>query len=607
MPNTQFNPQKTLNEAMQHMQNGQFSDALPLFKLLEQNGLKDHRLYRAMGSAYERLQQADKALDCFKKSLAIHSKQADLQFAVGNICFSNGNNAQAKVAFQQAVNLSPTNLDYKQKLAYCLLANKELTNALEAFQFISKKDPQNVAALIGISRVYVAMGKLPLAHTLLQESMQRLPNQLAFIRELGWLFKDSGKADDAITWFEKLLALEPNNTDACEDLALACLDKGDFKRAIDIVVDGLKANPMDQKLNKLLATLKFEFDYEDHLDHYRSISVEPSKTLPDNLLFDYIQNLITAGNVTRAQEEINKLKRPIHTSQLTLMLQLSLWNKQNNAASIIESLQFVITKGTSLEPLQIEMLCKAYLALGEGSKAIRTIKPLLERFPNDQYYWALYTTALRQIDSNLYHMFCNYDELVFNQPLQLDVNQPNIEEFSHNLKNTLEGLHVAKRNPLDQSLIGGTQTVGQLFNRQEPIIVEFKKALRLTFEKAFKELTFKADHPVLRKANSDFQFSSSWSVRLKDQGFHVSHVHPKGWYSSAFYVDLPSEIDDHSKQGWLHMGKPGISLTNELAVEKWVKPKTGHLVLFPSYFWHGTEPFKSDKHRLSVGLDIVPT
>ena len=46
MPNTQFNPQKTLNEAMQHMQIGQFSDALPLFKLLEQNGLKDHRLYR---------------------------------------------------------------------------------------------------------------------------------------------------------------------------------------------------------------------------------------------------------------------------------------------------------------------------------------------------------------------------------------------------------------------------------------------------------------------------------------------------------------------------------------------------------------------------------
>ena len=37
-----------------------------------------------------------------------------------------------------------------------------------------------------------------------------------------------------------------------------------------------------------------------------------------------------------------------------------------------------------------------------------------------------------------------------------------------------------------------------------------------------------------------------------------------------------------------------------------VRPQPGMLVLFPSYFWHGTVPFKSDQPRLTVAFDAVP-
>jgi hypothetical protein len=30
------------------------------------------------------------------------------------------------------------------------------------------------------------------------------------------------------------------------------------------------------------------------------------------------------------------------------------------------------------------------------------------------------------------------------------------------------------------------------------------------------------------------------------------------------------------------------------------------LVLFPSYFWHGTVPFASDQRRLTLAFDVVP-
>jgi hypothetical protein len=37
-----------------------------------------------------------------------------------------------------------------------------------------------------------------------------------------------------------------------------------------------------------------------------------------------------------------------------------------------------------------------------------------------------------------------------------------------------------------------------------------------------------------------------------------------------------------------------------------VKPEAGKLVLFPSYMWHGVEPFESDAPRLTVAFDALP-
>jgi len=46
--------------------------------------------------------------------------------------------------------------------------------------------------------------------------------------------------------------------------------------------------------------------------------------------------------------------------------------------------------------------------------------------------------------------------------------------------------------------------------------------------------------------------------------------------------------------------------TPSLDAELSVRPEVGLLVLFPSYFWHGTLPFHSEQLRLTVAFDVVP-
>jgi hypothetical protein len=64
--------------------------------------------------------------------------------------------------------------------------------------------------------------------------------------------------------------------------------------------------------------------------------------------------------------------------------------------------------------------------------------------------------------------------------------------------------------------------------------------------------------------------------------------------------------DSRSREGVLTFGEPSIATTPALHAEHVVRPEVGMLVLFPSYFWHGTVPISGNQTRLTVAFDAVP-
>jgi len=174
------------------------------------------------------------------------------------------------------------------------------------------------------------------------------------------------------------------------------------------------------------------------------------------------------------------------------------------------------------------------------------------------------------------------------------------------LADNLTGRHRAWAHPADQSLRGGTQTPGLLFHSADPVIVGLAETLRQAIEATIADLPRDASHPFLARNTGHIGFSASWSVRLGDQGHHISHMHPAGWLSSALYVSLPPEVAAGSGQGALTFGVPDASLGLDLPPRRTIQPREGLLVLFPSYLWHGTTPFRSASPRLTVAFDALP-
>ena len=114
-------------------------------------------------------------------------------------------------------------------------------------------------------------------------------------------------------------------------------------------------------------------------------------------------------------------------------------------------------------------------------------------------------------------------------------------------------------------------------------------------------------HPLTRRNTGNYRFAGSWSVKLHGGGRHVSHVHSEGWISSAYYVSVPKETFDETRRaGWIKFAEPPYETVPPSPALKWVQPKAGTLVLFPSYLWHGTTPIDEGSSRITAPFDIVP-
>jgi tetratricopeptide (TPR) repeat protein len=176
------------------------------------------------------------------------------------------------------------------------------------------------------------------------------------------------------------------------------------------------------------------------------------------------------------------------------------------------------------------------------------------------------------------------------------------------LAQTLRDLHRGKGEYLDQSVRGGTQTDGPLFTRIDAHIRGLRSVIVGAVERYLRELPAPdPTHPLLgRRRDRPVRFSGSWSVRLRSGGHHSNHVHPEGWISSAFYVALPARSPGEAERaGWLTLGEPQKELGLDLPPFRYVEPRVGQLVLFPSWMWHGTVPFEHGE-RMTVAFDVRP-
>ncbi len=249
-------------------------------------------------------------------------------------------------------------------------------------------------------------------------------------------------------------------------------------------------------------------------------------------------------------------------------------------------------------------LVSALLRTGAAEEALRLTEELSARAPDDQQLIAYRATALRMLGDARYAQLHDYPRLVRSYELEPPAPYSGIAQFNAAFARELLALHRGHR-PLDQSLRGGSQTERNL-PRDNPVIAAFFTMLDAPIRDYISRLRGgDLVHPTDRRKSAGYRIAGSWSVQLQPEGFHLNHVHPQGWLSSAYYVELPEVADESTRAGWLKFGEPGVPGTS-CAPDLYIQPHPGLLVLFPSYVWHGTVPFETGGRRLTAAFDVLP-
>jgi tetratricopeptide (TPR) repeat protein len=226
--------------------------------------------------------------------------------------------------------------------------------------------------------------------------------------------------------------------------------------------------------------------------------------------------------------------------------------------------------------------------------------------PLDQYGLALLGTAWRMLDDERGELLNGYDELIAVFDLKPPAGFSSMADFNGELAAWLNRIHPRTRAPLNQTLRGGSQTRGQLFGAGHELVESLKARIAEAMQSYIADAGTDALHPFRRRKAKGFRFTGSWSSRLGDQGFHVNHVHPEGWISSCYYVEVPEAVQNETRrEGWIKFGEPSFAIG--LSPRRAIQPAAGRLVLFPSYVWHGTIPFHGASPRLTIAFDAVPT
>ncbi|MBD3773730.1 MAG: hypothetical protein IE921_09115 [Rhodobacteraceae bacterium] len=395
--------------------------------------------------------------------------------------------------------------------------------------------------------------------------------------------------------FDIAARLAPQDGSVLVGRAAARVQEGDSARAMEELTAIVRQNPLWTDGHSSLAQLRGQLGTDPVAEMRTAITRNPRSPELNYLLAN---TLLSGRNFTAAEAALADAERQLPGQPWIALLKAHAVSEQGRI-SAADALFAALPPANGIDAVSLR--ARHLVRANRAGEAAQLLEPWIAR-DQDHLLWPYLSLAWRMEGDPRWEWLEGDRNLVGTYDIQDQVAAiPGLAEH-------LRSLHFASDEPLDQSVRGGTQTDGNLLLRDEEPIRALRALLLETVARHVAALPEPREgHPTLPAQRAPRRISGSWSVRLRDAGFHSDHVHSKGWFSSALYVALPEDMRGEQARaahhGWLSLGECR-DVVPELAPVYLVEPKVGRLALFPSTMWHGTRPFPAGE-RMTVAFDIA--
>jgi tetratricopeptide (TPR) repeat protein len=566
----------------------------------------------------------------------------DVHLLLGRTCAALGQLDEAEAQFRLGLKTDKAHIALQLDLAGMIAARGDVKTAERMMRTVLSQAPRNGFAAIALSDLLVREGRLEEAlrvTTALAASPTPDPNVLA---TRAGVLKGLGRREEALEIYQRVAALSPRSGVAEHNVGSTLGDLARFEAA-QAAVERAFAKGLDAPETWLVyGRALFGQKRLDEAERAFGEAVRRRPTYADaqrdfaQLIWMRREDAQAATAILDRVIAAHPLDRPETHELIAVRAQVLKFAGQPEAAyagvaqAIVaqpQSLALRLSAGhlavlagapaegvahaeaaLKLAPTSaaaISLMCETSLAVGDAPRASELAAELRRRSPLDQNALVFQATAWRLMGDPRYGELFDYERLVRAWTLETPKGWTHLGGFLADLAEALAALHPFRTHPLNQSLRHGSQAA-DLKASTDPVVQAIFEALDAPIRSHLAWLGGGRD-PVRRRNGGGYAYQGAWSVRLRPHGFHVDHVHPEGWLSSACYIALPDAVaESPGREGWLKFGEPGIATTPKLGPEHFIQPEAGRVVLFPSYMWHGTVPFGGEMPRLSVAFDLLP-
>ncbi len=547
-------------------------------------------------------QRHQEAADFFAGARAAEPREAVLAFSHGTALRWLEQQSQAAQAFRDAIQLKP---DYAEAYYEAGTILQQLGDSAEAEAVFR----QWLSAMPGHARGQLALAELLLmtrrpqeAEALLRQVLQQpIAEQMRGIahKSLGQALYQQNRHQEALENYERSAALNPElATDAVRVDLLQRLKR--YEEAAALSGSLIARDPGNRQWHHFHNDLMYRLGSEDYL---KSFDRAPKTVELLLCKADFLGHQKRAEEANAVFREVLKLEPDNRLAAAGLGNTLNLMKRHAEAHQVLEDL--LIKHGDDADLLSCA--AEAAIAAGDAKRAAALCERSVALAPHDQVALAILGTAWRLQGDERDEVLNGYDSLIRMYDLDPPEGFSDMESFNAELNVYLDRIHPETREYVAQSLRNGTQTPDKLFGSGHDLVERLQRRIREGIARYIAEMKTDDQHPLLSRRTRAFDYTGSWSSRLRDCGFHTNHVHPEGWISSCYYVALPPAVSDtQGRQGWIKFGEPALDVTLKDPIRRAIQPQPGRLVLFPSYMWHGTIPFRDAHPRTTIAFDVVP-
>jgi tetratricopeptide (TPR) repeat protein len=229
-------PDLMLQNAVVLIDHGKQEEARKQLREVLSSQPEDIRALQLLAWSYQTEKRIAQGLDELRKFADQHPNSSLIQQFVGSALLSQGNKEDARSAFTRAKSADPAAATPYLYLAQMDATSGQLDSSKATLQALVKQQSKNVTANLWLGNIAILKGDYPTAIQEYQQVLAIEPSNVSALNNLAYLLAEhSQKPDEALQYAQKARALAPTSGSVANTLGRVYYLKGLYTQAIPLL------------------------------------------------------------------------------------------------------------------------------------------------------------------------------------------------------------------------------------------------------------------------------------------------------------------------------------------------------------------------------------